>query len=475
MFETITASSGDHFITFAGNQKGRVLGTGNINLNSKFTLSKVLLVESLGYNLLSISQLCDSGFNCLFTNEGVTVIRRSDDSVAFKGVLKGKLYLVDFSQERAQLDACLIAKSSLGWLWHRRLAHVGMRNLNKLLKGDHILGLTNVSFEKDRVCSACQAGKQVGVPHPSKSIVTTVKSFELLHMDLFGPVAYISIGGNKYGLVIVDDYSRFTWVFFLHDKSVVQETFKKFAKRAQNEFETKIKKVRSDNGTEFKNTNVEEFLDEEGIGHEFSVPYTPQQNGIVERKNRTLIEAARTMLDEYKISDQFWAEAINTACHAINRLYLHKILNKTAYELLLGKKPNVSYFRVFGSKCFILNKKPKNSKFAPKVDEGFLLGYASNAHGYRVFNKTSGCVEIACDVTFDETNGFQGEQVDNIVGMEESSGQAIKKLAIGEIKPQEQVDNEDDDELIFRGLSNQHPLHSPKTPDMKPEYLGHSS
>ena len=167
MFETITASSGDHFITFAGNQKGRVLGTGNINLNSKFTLSKVLLVESLGYNLLSISQLCDSGFNCLFTNEGVTVIRRSDDSVAFKGVLKGKLYLVDFSQERAQLDACLIAKSSLGWLWHRRLAHVGMRNLNKLLKGDHILGLTNVSFEKDRVCSACQAGKQVGVPHPS--------------------------------------------------------------------------------------------------------------------------------------------------------------------------------------------------------------------------------------------------------------------------------------------------------------------
>jgi hypothetical protein len=143
-------------------------------------------------------------------------------------------------------------------------------------KGDHMLGLTNVSFEKDRICSACQAGKQVSVPHPSKSIITTVKPFELLHMDLFGPVAYISIGGNKYGLVIVDDNSHFTWVFFLHDKSVVQDTFKKFAKRAQNEFETKIKKVRSDNGTEFKNTNIEEFLEEEGIGHEFSVPCTPQ-------------------------------------------------------------------------------------------------------------------------------------------------------------------------------------------------------
>jgi hypothetical protein len=207
MFNTLKVSNGDHYITFAGNEKGKVLGTGNIILNSKFSLSKVILVESLGYNLLSISQLCDSGFNCLFTNEGVTIIRGSDDSVAFKGVLKGKLYLVDFSQEKAQLDTYLVAKSSLGWLWHRRLAHVGMENLNKLLKGDHILGPTNISFEKDHVCSVCQAGKQVGVPHPSKSIVTTVKPFELLHMDLFGPVAYISIGGNKYAFVIVDDYS----------------------------------------------------------------------------------------------------------------------------------------------------------------------------------------------------------------------------------------------------------------------------
>jgi transposase InsO family protein len=143
-------------------------------------------------------------------------------------------------------------------------------------------------------------------------------------MDLFGPVAYISIGGSKYGLVIVDDFSRFTWVFFLSDKGETQETLKKFMRRAQNEFKLKIKKVRSDNGTEFKNTGVKEFLGEEGIKHEFSVHYTPQQNGVVERKNRTLIEAARTMLDEYKTPDNFWAKAVNTACHAINRLYLHK-------------------------------------------------------------------------------------------------------------------------------------------------------
>jgi hypothetical protein len=107
----------------------------------------------------------------------------------------------------------------MGWLWHRRLAHVGMKNLHKLLKGEHILGLTNVHFEKDMVCSACQAGKQVGVHHPHNYIMTTDKPLELLHMDLFGPIAYISIGWSKYCLVIVDDYSRFTWVFFLQEKS----------------------------------------------------------------------------------------------------------------------------------------------------------------------------------------------------------------------------------------------------------------
>jgi hypothetical protein len=132
----------------------------------------------------------------------------------------------------------------------------------------------------------------------------------------------------------------------------------------------------------------------------------------VERKNRTLLDMARTMLDEYKTSDRFWAEAINTACYAINRLYLHRILKKTSYELLTGKKPNVSYFRVFGSKCFILVKRGRKSKFAPKAVEGFLLGYDSNTRAYRVFNKSTGLAEVSCDIVFDETNGSQIEQVD---------------------------------------------------------------
>jgi hypothetical protein len=211
--------------------QGKVKGLGKIAISSEHSISNVFLVESLEYNLLSVSQLCNMGYNCLFTNVDVSAFRRIDGSLAFKGVLDDKLYLVDFSKEEADLDAYLIAKTSMGWLWHRRLAHVGMKNLHKLLKGEHVLGLTNVSFEKDRPCAACQAGKQVGSTHHSKNVMTTTRPLELLHIEFFGPVAYLSIGGSKYGLVVVDDFSRFTWVFFLQDKTETQGTLKRFLRK----------------------------------------------------------------------------------------------------------------------------------------------------------------------------------------------------------------------------------------------------
>jgi hypothetical protein len=158
----------------------------------------------------------------------------------------------------------------------------------------------------------------------------------------------------------------------------------------------------------------------------------------VERKNRTLLDMARTMLDEYKTLDQFWVEAINTACYSINRLYLHRILKKTSYELLTGKNPNVSYFRVFGSKCFILIKRCRSSKFAPKTVEGFLLGYDSNTRAYRVFNKSTGLVEVSYDIVFDETNGFQVEQVDlDELDDEEAPCVALRNMSIVDVCPKE--------------------------------------
>jgi hypothetical protein len=135
---------------------------------------------------------------------------------------------------------------------------------------------------------------------------------------------------------------------------------------------------------------------------------------------------ARTIFDEYNTSDRFWTEAVNMACHATNRLYLHKLLKKTPYELLTSNKSNVSYFRIFGSKCYVLQKRSKSSKFAPKVYEGFLLGYDSNSHAYHVFNKDSGCVKTTCDMVFDETNGSQVEQYDlDVLDDEEAPCEAL--------------------------------------------------
>jgi hypothetical protein len=170
----------------------------------------------------------------------------------------------------------------------------------------------------------------------------------------------------------------------------------------------------------------------------FPLPTHPQQNGVVERKNRTLIDMARTMLGEFKTPERFWSEVVNTACHAINRVYLHRLLKKTSYELLTGNKPNVSYFQVFGSKCYILVKKGRNSKFAPKAVEGFLLGYDSNTKAYRVFNKSSGLVEVSSDVVFDETNGSPREQVElDDVDEDDVPSDAIRTMTIGDVRPQE--------------------------------------
>jgi hypothetical protein len=152
---------------------------------------------------------------------------------------------------------------------------------------------------------------------------------------------------------------------------------------------------------------------------------------------------ARTMLGEYKMPEWFWSEVVNTTCHAINQLYLHHLLKKTTCELLTGKKPNVSYFRVFGSKCYILVKRGRQSNFAPKVVEGFLLGYDSNTNAYRVFNKSSGLVEITSDIVFDETNGSTREQIDlDDIDEDEVPMAAMRTMAIGDVRPQEQQEHD---------------------------------
>src|SRR3954470_8838363 len=253
----------------------------------------------------------------------------------------------------------------------------------------------------------------------------------------------------------------------------------KFSKLSQRELKTEyelsLKHIRSDNGTEFKNTHIEDFLDEYGFTHEFSASYTPQQNGVVKRKNRTLIEMARTMLAEYKTPIRFRAEAINTACHIINKVYLHKFLKKTSHELITGNKPNVSYLRVFGAPCFIIDMN-HSSKFAPKAHEGFLLGYGSNFHTYRVYNSHFGKVTETVNVRFDETNGYQKEHLPHDLD-EPPLDEVIRSMAIGEISPVEANVRDDDGPMfphIARGAGDQHPEANDEQDEAEPEFEGNA-
>ncbi|WVZ76043.1 hypothetical protein U9M48_024045 [Paspalum notatum var. saurae] len=371
------------------------------------------LPKQVNYKAGGKHWVLDSG--CTQHMTGNDVRSEKDKSMVFQGFRHGHLYLVDFSDMETSSTTCLFSKSSLGWLWHYRIAHIGISQLKKVIKKRMVTGVKDVTFEKDKLCSACQAGKQVASHHPMNYCVSTSKPLELLHMDLFG------------------------------DKSETQDKFKIFDKRAQCEFGLNIVKVRSDNGSEFKNYKVDERCDEEGIKHEFSATYTPQQNGVIERKKKTLITLARAMLDNYGTSEDFWAEAIKMACHASNRAYSHRLLGKTPYELLIGRKPNISYFQIFGCKCFIYKKK-RLGKFEKHCDVGFFVGYASNLKAYHVFNQTTGMIEETCDVEFDETNGSQGEVFTHNDVDDEPLHDAMKNMTIGDVKPEEVHEDHDQGE-----------------------------
>ncbi|KAK1647580.1 hypothetical protein QYE76_065385 [Lolium multiflorum] len=199
-------------------------------------------------------------------------------------------------------------------------------------------------------------------------------------------------------------------------KDETQQIFIDFATEVQRQHNLLIMAIRSDNGSEFKNYTLNDFLSDEGIRHQYSAAYTPQQNGVAERKNRTLMDMARSMMAEYKSRYNFWAEAISTACHSSNRLYLRKGLNKTPYEILTGNKPNISYFKVFGSL------------------EGIFVGYGAESHTYRVFDVSSGIIIESCSVKFEENDGSQVGQVDVCAG-DEIPQDAIVRMGVGFFRP----------------------------------------
>ncbi|GJS02905.1 putative ribonuclease H-like domain-containing protein [Tanacetum coccineum] len=296
---------------------------------------------------------------------------------------------------------CLFAKAIIdeSKLWHRRLGHVNFKTMNKLVKGNLVRGLPSKIFENDHTCVACQKGKQHKASYKAKLVSSISQPLQMLHMDLFGPTSVRSINHKTYCLVVTDDFSRFSWVFFLASKDETSGILKRFITEIENQLNHKVKVIRCDNGTKFKNREMNEFCGLKGIKR-FSVARTPQQNRVAERKNKTLIEAARTMLADSLLPTIFWAEAVNTACYVLNRVLVTKPHNKTPYELIIGRSPSISFMRPFGCPVTILNTLDPLGKFDGKAEEGFLVGYSVNSKAFRVFNSQTRKVEENLHVNF---------------------------------------------------------------------------
>ncbi|GJW65852.1 retrovirus-related pol polyprotein from transposon TNT 1-94 [Tanacetum coccineum] len=357
-------------------------------------------IDNLTYNLLSVGQICDKKCKVIFTEHDSEIIK--NEKVIGKGIRKGGLYVMKLGN-KPEDKICLATLDENSTLWHRRLGHANMQLIQSLASKELVRNLPKLKYDQ-HFCDACKVGKQAHVSHKAKNIVSTTRCLELLHMDLFGPSAIRSYGGNRYTLVIVDDYSRYTWTRFLANKTEAFEEFEIFSKMIQNKLGCSIVSIRTDHGREFDNeVQFGKYCDLNGISHNFSAPRTPQSNGVVERKNRTLQEMSRTMLNEQSIPQKFWCNAIDTSTYIINRVSIRRILGKTPHELLRGRKPNLNYFRVFGSKCFILHTKDYLTKFDPKSYEGVFLGYSQNSKAYIIFNKQTMRVEESLNVTFDET------------------------------------------------------------------------
>jgi transposase InsO family protein len=235
-----------------------------------------------------------------------------------------------------------------------------------------------LKIESDLVCAPCRHGKMIAT---SVNTVMTEHPRQLLHMDTVGPSRVHSIGGKWYVLVIVDDYSCYSWVFFLESKDQVFEHFRLLALRLNNEHPNCLKAIRSDNETEFRNASFDRFCLEYGIEQQFFASRVPQQNGVVERKNRTLVEMTRTMLNEHRTPRRFWANAISIACYVSNQIFLRSILLLTPFELRFGRKSSISHFISFGCKYFVL-KRGNLDKFESRSFDGILLGYTLHGRSY---------------------------------------------------------------------------------------------
>nr|GEU90681.1 retrovirus-related Pol polyprotein from transposon TNT 1-94 [Tanacetum cinerariifolium] len=323
--------------------------------------------------------------------------RKSFHTKLTTGSRETDLYSITLQDTTSPNPIYLMAKvtSSQAWLWHRRLSHLNFDTINLLLNNDIVVGLPKLKFVKDNLCSSCELGKAKRKSFQTKTTPSSKRRLQLLHMDVCGPMRVASINGKKYVLIIVDDYSRYTWTYFLRSKDETLEVLIDFLRLVQRGLHAQVRIVRTDKGTEFLNKTLYAYFAYEGILYQTSIARTPEQNGIVERQNHTLVEAARTMLSAAKVPLFFWAEAIATTCFTQNRSLVIPRHEKTPYHIINDRKSSVKFFHIFGSLCYIIRDGENLDKMKEKyhVSSDPVPQYQSTALKHDILSPGLQCQE----------------------------------------------------------------------------------
>lgn len=395
-------------ICVGNGEKLKCHGTGEVlvDLNEKLTktIKDVMYVPELTANLLSVSTLTERGYCVVFDNNRCTLYDSEQfhvkgDVVTTASKTSG-MYRLDTVNTKVQ-NCALTTSMNMHELWHKRLGHLNRKSMG-LLRDGYVTGVSFKKGENSPPCQACLKGKQARQPFPRSEHKLADNKLVLIHTDVAGPMHIESYSGHRYFLTFIDDYSRKVFVYFLKTKNEVIDKFIEFKALVENQTDRKIKCIRSDNGGEFCNNAFKSILKKSGIEHQTTVPKTPQQNGVSERYNRTIMEKVRSMIDEANSDSRLWAEAVNTAVYLINRSPTKKLNNVTPEERWSGRKIDLSHLRIFGCVAHVHIHDQDRRKLSPKSKKGILVGYSETSKGYRIFNPSTHSVTIARDVVFDE-------------------------------------------------------------------------
>lgn len=411
-------SSNECHVKVGDGRKLNVMGIGDIDvqINNKqgttITIKDVLLAPDLDRNFLSVSRATEKGMRAVFEEGAKRVLFMKDSKIIAEGVRDNRLYKMNIRPAEHSLN---VASTETLELWHRRLGHVNFKTLKQMIKNKMVNDIKVDSFPIEiPFCEGCVYGKQHRQTFPKSGAKRASVAGETFHVDLCGKMSTPSLGGANYFMLLKDDFSRYSFVYFLKDKTEVLQNLKKFFAEVQSDGHV-VKRLRSDGGLEFCNDDVRKYLSNHKIKHEVTTPRAPEQNGFIERQNRTVIESAKAMLHDRQLPLHLWAEATNTAVYLKNRTSSEVIGGHTPYEKWFNRKPTLAHLKIFGSEAYVHVPKDQRSKWEKNSIKCIMVGYNDDSKAYRVYEPSCKRLLIRRDVIFDEKHKQQVNEVIEVV------------------------------------------------------------